>query len=50
MFSYNTPGAITIYVFIGIAIIGIFVALIYTKVIKKKFMHIVINQFLQLKD
>lgn len=35
MFSYNTPGAITIYVFIGIAIIGIFVALIYTKVIKK---------------
>lgn len=35
MFSYNTPGSITIYVFIGIAIIGIFVALIYTKVIKK---------------
>lgn len=35
MFSYNTPGAITIYVFIGIAIIGIFVALLYTKVIKK---------------
>lgn len=35
MFSYNTPGAITIYVFIGIAIVGIFVALIYTKLIKK---------------
>lgn len=35
MFNSNTPAQITIYVLIGIGILAIFIALLYTKVIKK---------------